>query len=226
MSPARKALSVRIDQSGKFSAMTLLRAMSAKYSTDADLIRAFYPTSVEKIVDGRSVGKIEGKIAVDDIVYPSDSDRAGEMIVEAGQKITKNAAELICTSGTTSVEVMPTPKTPLVFNSLAEDQTVQPRGSLAADLPASATWQPAAVGKGPHAFPGKVLRRQPLSVGSGGAVPYQSQVEARCLRGRDDPASRGFDRFDFLSDRVAWERGSRADRRHRSLGQPPSADHR
>ncbi len=119
----KEALNVRIDQSGKFSAMTLLRAMSPKYSTDADLIRAFYTTSVESIVDGRSVSKIEGKIAVDDVVYPPSSERVGELIVEAGQKITKNAAETICTSGVTEVEVIPPVKSPLVFTSLAEDST-------------------------------------------------------------------------------------------------------
>ena len=119
----KEALNVRIDQSGKFSAMTLLRAMSPKYSTDADLIRAFYVTSVESIVDGRSVTKIEGKIAVDDVVYPPSSERAGELIVEAGQKITKNAAETICTCGVSEVEVIPPAKTALVFTSLAEDST-------------------------------------------------------------------------------------------------------
>ncbi len=106
----KDTLSVRIDQSGKFSAITLLRAMSPQYSTDADIIRAFYETTHEKIVDGRSVAKIVGKVAVDDIVYPRRSDRAGEIIVEAGQKITKNAAETICTSGVTKVEVIPAPK--------------------------------------------------------------------------------------------------------------------
>ncbi len=40
----KESLSVRIDQSGKFSAMTLLRAMDAKYSQNADLLRAFYET--------------------------------------------------------------------------------------------------------------------------------------------------------------------------------------
>lgn len=119
----KEALSVRIDQSGKFSAMTLLRAMSPKYSSDADLIRAFYETTVETIVDGRSVSKIEAKIAVEDIVYPSSSERAGELILEAGQKITKAAAETICTAGVSEVEVMPPVKTPLVFTSLAEDST-------------------------------------------------------------------------------------------------------
>src|SRR5271154_5170465 len=54
-------LGVRIDQSGKFSALTLLRAMDPKYSQSVDLLRCFYETSDEKIVDGRSVAKIEGK---------------------------------------------------------------------------------------------------------------------------------------------------------------------
>ncbi len=119
----KEALSVRIDQSGKFSAMTLLRAMSPKLSQDADLIRAFYNTSVEKIVDGRSVSKIEGKIAVTDVVYPPSSERAGEIIIESGQRISKNVAEVICTSGIKQVEVMQPVRDPLIFNSLAEDNT-------------------------------------------------------------------------------------------------------
>ncbi|WP_254511150.1 DNA-directed RNA polymerase subunit beta [Anatilimnocola floriformis] len=119
----KEALNVRIDQSGKFSAVTLLRAMSPKYSTDTDLIRAFYETTIEKISDGRSVVKVEGKISVDDVCYPVGSDRAGEIIVEAGHKITKTQAEIICTSGVTKVEVCPVPKVQVVFNSLAEDAT-------------------------------------------------------------------------------------------------------
>ena len=119
----KDTLNVRIDQSGKFSAMTLLRAMDSKYSTDTDIIRAFYPTTSEKIVDGRSVAKIEGKIAVDDVVYPLGSDRAGEIIVEAGHKVTKNAAETICTAGVKKVEVIEFPKVNFLFASLAEDQT-------------------------------------------------------------------------------------------------------
>jgi len=103
--------------------MTLLRAMNSKFSLNAELLRTFYETSVEKIVDGRSVSKIENKLAVDDIVYPASSDKAGEIILEAGQKVTKNVAEIICSSGIGSVEVMPAPKNPLILNSLAEDTT-------------------------------------------------------------------------------------------------------
>jgi len=119
----KDTLTVRIDQSGKFSVMTLLRATDPRYSFDSELLKAFYETTSADIVDGRSVSKIEGKIAVEDVVYPADSDRAGEILVEAGQKISKNAAELVCTSGVASVEVMEAPPTPHVLNSLQEDNT-------------------------------------------------------------------------------------------------------
>ena len=126
----KDVLTVRIDQSGKFSALTLLRAMDPKYSENSDLIRCFYETAVEKVVDGRSVAKLEGKTAVTDVVYPSDSDRAGEIILDAGQKITKNVAEVICTSGLTSVEVMVDQKDQLLFNSLREDSTASHEEAL------------------------------------------------------------------------------------------------
>jgi DNA-directed RNA polymerase subunit beta len=117
----KDALQVRIDQSGKFSALTLLRAMDPKYSRDSEILKLFYKTSVEKVAGGRSVGKLEGKIAVDDIVYPKGSERAGEIIVDAGNTITHDQAELICTSGLKAVELMQEQKVPLIMNSLRED---------------------------------------------------------------------------------------------------------
>src|SRR6187399_550660 len=44
----KETLSIRIDQSGKFSAVTLLRALTETLSTDRDLLRQFYPTIVVK----------------------------------------------------------------------------------------------------------------------------------------------------------------------------------
>ena len=117
----KDTLQVRIDQSGKFSALTLLLAMDPKYSRDSEILKLFYKTSVEKVVGGRSVGKLEGKIAVDDIVYPKGSERAGEIIVDAGNTITHDQAELICTSGLKAVELMQEQKVPLIMNSLRED---------------------------------------------------------------------------------------------------------
>ncbi|MEN6495373.1 MAG: DNA-directed RNA polymerase subunit beta [Thermoguttaceae bacterium] len=126
----KESLSVRIDQSGKFSAMTLLRAMDEKYSDNASILRAFYATSVETIVDGRSVAKIEGKLAVGDVVYPADSPRAGEILVECAQKITKNTAEQICTSGLKEIEVMPDQKNRLLLNALTDDPTASHEEAL------------------------------------------------------------------------------------------------
>jgi DNA-directed RNA polymerase subunit beta len=126
----KESLAVRIDQSGKFSIMTLLRAMDPRYGQDADLLRVFYPSEMVKVVDGRSVAKIEGKLAVGDVVYPSDSPRAGEILVECGQKITKNAAETICTSGLKEIEVMADPKNPLLLNALGEDTTASHEEAL------------------------------------------------------------------------------------------------
>src|SRR5690606_8759700 len=57
------------------------------------------------------------------IVYPVGSDRAGEIILEAGQRITKNVAEVICTSGVKAVEVMDPPPSPHLLNAMADDVT-------------------------------------------------------------------------------------------------------
>lgn len=117
----KDTLQVRIDQSGKFSAITLLRAMDPKFSEDSQILRTFYDTAKVKVVDGRSAAKIQGKVAVDDIVYPPGHERAGEIIVEAGHPITKEAAELICAVGVKTVEIMAMPRNQLIFNALKDD---------------------------------------------------------------------------------------------------------
>ena len=84
----KESLLVRIDQSGKFSAMTLLRAMAPEYSENADLLRTFYETSEETIVDGRSVSKIEGKLAVGDIALePLDVGQTAKVTVTPARGI-------------------------------------------------------------------------------------------------------------------------------------------
>ncbi len=119
----KDALTVRIDQSGKFSAITLLRAMDPKFSEDSDIIRSFYEPTKVKVVDRRSAAKLVDKIAVDDIVYPTTSERAGEIIVDAAKKITKEMAEVIIAAGVKIVEIIKAPRSPLIFNSIGEDNT-------------------------------------------------------------------------------------------------------
>src|SRR3954470_24281864 len=48
----KDSITVRIDQSGKFSVITLLRAMSPEFSTDSALIRLFHETTKLKVSKG------------------------------------------------------------------------------------------------------------------------------------------------------------------------------
>ncbi|MDR1384231.1 MAG: DNA-directed RNA polymerase subunit beta [Planctomycetaceae bacterium] len=119
----KETVIIRIDQSSKLPVMMLLRAMSPDYSTNTDILRAFYKTEEVKLDDGTSVSRIEGKVTVANIVYPPSSDAAGETILECGQLITKSKAETICAAGIKKVEVMDDPKNKLLINSLEEDKT-------------------------------------------------------------------------------------------------------
>src|SRR5580704_5373917 len=117
----KEALGVRIDQSGKFSAMTLLRAMSPDYSTDSALIRLFYETAKVKVSKGDHAELID-KVSVEDVVYPIKDERSGEIIVECGHVITEAHANAMAEAGIRSVEVVPKLGDALVLNSIMEDR--------------------------------------------------------------------------------------------------------
>jgi DNA-directed RNA polymerase subunit beta len=79
---------VRIDQSGKFSAITLLRALTESLSTDRDILRMFYPDAGRQEGQGadrraRFAKSITDKIAVGDIVVL----KTGEVLVPSGMPI-------------------------------------------------------------------------------------------------------------------------------------------
>ena len=110
-------LSVRIDQSGKFSALTLLRAMDAKYSDDAAILQEFFtPKDVKVDAGGES---LIGHVAADDVVDPTD----GEIYAEAGEKVTELVAQKIATSSLAgkTVSLITDQVDPLILNSLGED---------------------------------------------------------------------------------------------------------
>ncbi len=122
----KETISAKIDQSSKLPIMMLLRAMSEDYSTDTQILRAFYTTTEIAITAPSKKEKdkeYEGKIAVGDIVYPPNSDKAGEIIAKSGEMIDKAKAEFICTSGLKKIEVMDDPKNKLILKSLDEDKT-------------------------------------------------------------------------------------------------------
>jgi DNA-directed RNA polymerase subunit beta len=116
----KETLGVRIDQSGRFSAMTLLRAMSEEYSTDTALLKLFYDVKQAKVSSDGSA--LAGKYAAEDIVYPT-GERAGEIIVECGHPISATLAAEIGESGQKKVQVIEEVADPLILNSVREDST-------------------------------------------------------------------------------------------------------
>ncbi|MFN9333878.1 MAG: DNA-directed RNA polymerase subunit beta, partial [Planctomycetota bacterium] len=119
----KDAVAIRIDQSGKFSCTTLLRAMDQKFSTDAAILREFY--DVEKVSRKKSdpeakfAKQLVGTYAVGDIVDAA----SGDPFVRSGEEITEEAARAIAASELREVEVLREPEDHLILNTLKEDTT-------------------------------------------------------------------------------------------------------
>ncbi len=126
----RDGLGVRIDQSGKFSAMTLLRAMEPEYSTDAALVKLFYQIKSANIKKGGNNEELIKQVAAEDVIYPVGHDRCGEIIVECGQAITAELAIELGESGIKKLELIENPEDELVLNSIEEDGTASHEEAL------------------------------------------------------------------------------------------------
>jgi DNA-directed RNA polymerase subunit beta len=119
----KDAVAIRIDQSGKFSCTTLLRAMDQKFSTDAAILREFY--DVEKVgrkksdPEAKFAKQLVGTYAVGDIVDAA----SGDPFVRSGEEITEEAARAIAASELREVEVLRDPEDHLILNTLKEDTT-------------------------------------------------------------------------------------------------------
>ncbi len=121
----KDTLGVRIDQSGKFSAVTLLRAMDPAYSSTASILQEFF--EIEKIklkakdARARLVGDIENNVmpmyAADDVIDPE----TGEVYLDAGKPFTSDKVDKAMLSQLSEVQVIPYPKDPILFNSIQED---------------------------------------------------------------------------------------------------------
>ena len=115
----KDALTVRIDQSGKFPATTLLRAMSEEYSTDEQIIRLFHKTKKAKLGTKPGVKAALGKPVVGDIV----DMKTGEVFLSSGDPITEESAETLKEMGIKEVEIVEDDSDPLILATLREDQT-------------------------------------------------------------------------------------------------------
>ncbi len=126
----RDALGVRIDQSGKFSAMTLLRAMEPSFSSDSALVKLFYRIKSATIKKGGANEELIKQVAADDVIYPVGHDRVGEIIVECGQTITADLAMELGESSIKKIELIENPEDQLVLNSIEEDGTASHEEAL------------------------------------------------------------------------------------------------
>jgi DNA-directed RNA polymerase subunit beta len=115
----KDSLHVRIDQSGKFPCTSLLRALSPKYSTDADILRLFYKTEILKKSALKGKASLEGRIPVADVI-----DRAtGEVVAEGLKPLTPAQAEAIAGAELAEMEVLEESEDKLILNTLMEDAT-------------------------------------------------------------------------------------------------------
>ena len=120
----KDTLGVRIDQSGKFSAMTLLRAMDPEYSTDDAIIKSFLEPKELKVTEANRAA-LEGNFAVGDVIDPE----TGEVYIESGDAITKEQLDRVYASSVKSIEFLISKDDagkqidPLILNSLKEDPT-------------------------------------------------------------------------------------------------------
>jgi DNA-directed RNA polymerase subunit beta len=115
----KDSLHVRIDQSGKFPCTSLLRALSPDYSTDADILRLFYPTEILKKTALRSKTGLEGRVPVADVV----DKETGEVVAEGLLPLTEAQAGNIASAAVDELEVLKEIDDRLILNSLLEDTT-------------------------------------------------------------------------------------------------------
>ena len=166
----KDTLGVRIDQSGKFSALTLLRAMDPMYSSTAALIREFNPDvqtlvinaagAREKLVGDAEAGVL-GMVAVDDVIDPE----TGEVYVDAGKPFSSIAVDRMMASMVREVTVLPTPKDPIIMQSLAEDGTDSHEAALLKIYQRLRPGNPAALEKARELFREKFLDQNRYRLG-------------------------------------------------------------
>jgi len=122
----KETLGVRIDQSGKFSSMTLLRAMSPQFTSDEAILSAFYETEVVSTEDPRAAELLQDRVACGDVVDPN----TGEVLLASGSVINKTTAQVLVDGGLGDISVLIDTKDPLILHSLQEDPTTDHESAL------------------------------------------------------------------------------------------------
>ncbi len=122
----KDTLGVRIDQSGKFSAMTLLRAMSPEFSSDDAILKTFYDAEEIDTDAPDAAAKLKGRIACGDIVDPN----TGEVLIDSGATISDVSAQVLADAKIGAIAVLADAKDQLILQSLQEDLTIDHESAL------------------------------------------------------------------------------------------------
>src|SRR5258708_5838901 len=122
----KDTLQVRIDQSGKFSSMTLLRAMSPMYSSDDAILQAFYDSEDIDTSKEGAAALLEGRIACGDVVDPN----TGEVLIDSGATISKVSGQVLADAKIGVVSVLKDVQDQLILQSLQEDPTTDHESAL------------------------------------------------------------------------------------------------
>ena len=115
----KENLVVRIDQSGKFPATILLRAMDDAFSTNQDIIRSFYKTEKIKLSGPGCEVRSRGRRSAQDVVNPE----SGEILLEAGDEVPEKGIKAYREVGFKDLEVIKGTPDVLILNTLKEDPT-------------------------------------------------------------------------------------------------------
>ena len=121
----KDGLAVRIDQSGKFAATTLLRAMGKEFSTNAQLASLFYDLKDESVNE-----KLVGRVVADDVIYPAGHEQCGEIIIEFGETLTAEHIEKIKNSKLKKISMISKVHDSLILHTIRDDVTTSHEEAL------------------------------------------------------------------------------------------------
>ncbi len=217
----KDTLGVRIDQSGKFSSMTLLRAMSPEYSSDEAILQAFYEVEEIDSADPKAAAKLEGRIACGDVVDPN----TGEVLIDSGTTISKASAQVLADAGNLgTIRVLKDSRDPLILQSLQEDPTTDHESALLRIYQRLRPGNPPQLEKARELFHEKFFDTNRYRLGKVGRFRINRKFN------QDIPEDRmTLDPEDYVNAiryilNLRQRQG--AHRRHRPPGQPPAAHHR
>ncbi len=123
----RDYLTCQLDQSGKIPATLVLRALKEEQGTDEALLKLFYGTEKIKFTEGTAGAKLRERISAVTVTVGEEGGEQGEQeritLLEAGQRISEEAAQQLAQAGIKQIEVLPEELDPLLLNTLAQDRS-------------------------------------------------------------------------------------------------------